>query len=363
MLAVRGSVWAGESDDMLEDHVVLIDDVGAVAAIEPYSTDVVSQAERVVGSPRAWIGPGVFDRHVHLAFTDPQQLLAGGVVAVRDLGAPHARPAQVRPVPAGLSVHPVGKVLDAAVVQRPAEPIEQVPASGFMAALDSVEQAVAFTAAEHERGAQAIKVGLDDAAGCKSLSPPVLAAAVGAARERRLPVIAHAHSVAMVARALEAGIDELANTPGEPLPASMVRELKAANVTVCSTLQMLFATGRGSAAAQNSAAFVAADITLTYGTDLGNVAGRAGVDPRELDRLATAGLGRLGALRAASVGPLRVGGPARLVLLPDNPLAEPAAWWAPTLVVSERYVAGTAVPPAAGGALGGGVLGGDVMGA
>lgn len=363
MLALRGSVWVGESDDVLEDHVVLVDDAGIITSIEPYSTDLGSRVPRVVGSPTAWIGPGVFDRHVHLAFTAPQQLLAGGVVAVRDLGAPHAQPTQVRPAPAGLSVHPVGKVLDADQAEPTVEAVQRPAAPEGTIVLDSAEQAVAFTAAEHERGAQAIKVGLDDTAGCRSLSPPVLAAAVGAARERRLPVIAHAHSVAMVARALEAGIDELANTPGEPLPASLVSELKAADVTVCSTLQMLFATGRGNAAALNSAAFVAAEITLTYGTDLGNVPGRAGVDPRELDRLATAGLGRLGALRAASVGPLRVAEPARLVLLPDDPLAEPAAWWAPTLVVSERYVAGTAVSTASGGALGDDVLRGDVVGA
>jgi hypothetical protein len=68
-----------------------------------------------------------------------------------------------------------------------------------------------------------------------------------------------------------------------------------------------------------------------------------GVDPRELDRLAAAGLGRLGALRAATEGAARllglpgrleVGEPAALVLLPADPLVQPEAWRAPTAVLA-----------------------------
>jgi imidazolonepropionase-like amidohydrolase len=82
-----------------------------------------------------------------------------------------------------------------------------------------------------------------------------------------------------------------------------------------------------------------------YGTDLGNAGTRPGVDPRELDRLADTGLGRLGALRAATevaaracgirgrTGRIVVGEAAALVLLAGDPLVEPWVWCAPVAVV------------------------------
>ncbi len=67
-----------------------------------------------------------------------------------------------------------------------------------------------------------------------------------------------------------------------------------------STLQTFFSAGVGRVAAENAADLHAAGVPLRYGTDLGNDGTRPGVDPRELDRLADAGMGRLGALRAAT---------------------------------------------------------------
>lgn len=339
MLALRGAVWTGYGDETLENHVVLVDGSGVITQIAPYTADVVPETARVVGSPGSWIGPGVYDRHVHLAHLQPRQLLAGGVVAVRDLGAPEGRPDADDAESSGFPVRSVGQMLTTMDLglqprEQPAEPL----------AVDSAEQAAAHTEEQYERGAQAIKIGLHGTRSRRSTPPAVVAATVGAAHHRSLPVIARAQTVAMVARALEAGVDELANTPAEILPRSLVGELKDAGVSVCSTLQMLFATGLGHDAARNASALVAAGVPLHYGTDLGNVAARPGVDPRELDRLAGAGLGRYGALRAASFGPLEVGRPARLVLLHDDPVREPAAWWAPVLTVS-----GTQMAPGAGG--------------
>ncbi|MDP9239419.1 MAG: hypothetical protein M3O55_02100, partial [Actinomycetota bacterium] len=90
-----------------------------------------------------------------------------------------------------------------------------------------------------------------------------------------------------------------------------------------------------------------AGVALRYGTDLGNAGTQPGADPRELDRLADAGLGRLGALRAATEGSaqaygiragsgrLVLGEPAALVLLGGDPLREPELWRAPMGVCSE----------------------------
>jgi imidazolonepropionase-like amidohydrolase len=93
-------------------------------------------------------------------------------------------------------------------------------------------------------------------------------------------------------------------------------------------------------------------VPLLYGTDLGNAGTLPGVDPRELDRLGCAGLGRLGALRAATEGSARAvgvrgrtgrivtGEAAALVLLAADPLVEPGAWRAPCLVIADGRLAG-----------------------
>ncbi len=324
--ALRGSVWLGGEEDPLPDHVVLIDDNGDIAEISPFEAGLARDVDDVLGGPTCWIGPGIYDRHVHLCGLDPRDLLPTGVVAVRDLGDPEGHPGPEPDAATGLPVRSVGHVLTASArgsARITAEPV-----------LDSAEKAVAHAAAQHELGAQAIKVGLHDES-CASATPPaVLAAAVDAAHERSLPVIARAQTVELVVRALEAGVDELANTPAEVLPDSVVGQVKEARIAVSSTLQMLYASGLGPAAARNAAALIEAGVPLYYGTDQGNIAGRPGVDPRELDRLAQAGLGRDGALRSASYGPLLVGSPARIVVLQDDPLREPAAWWAPLMTIS-----------------------------
>ncbi len=86
---------------------------------------------------------------------------------------------------------------------------------------------------------------------------------------------------------------------------------------------------------------------LRYGTDLGNAGTRPGVDPRELDRLADTGLGRLGALRAATqaaaaapgirsrTGLIRAGLPAAMVVLAGDPIAEPGHWRVPLAVIAD----------------------------
>ncbi len=147
--------------------------------------------------------------------------------------------------------------------------------------------------------------------------------------------------------ALRAGVDELAHVPLEPLPPETVDRIAAAGVPVVSTLQCH--SGAGPAPGRNAALLHRAGVSLIYGTDAGGAGNRPpGVDPRELDRLAYAGLGRLGALRAATSGAARaagldgqrpsgrieVGAYAAVVGLPADPLVEPAAWRHPTVVVN-----------------------------
>jgi imidazolonepropionase-like amidohydrolase len=190
-----------------------------------------------------------------------------------------------------------------------------------------------------------VKVALERGdAGWPVLPPQVLRAVVRAAHAAGLAVVAHALTADLVARALDAGVDELAHTPIERLDAELIEQIAASRVSVTSTLQTFFSAGQGPPAAANAADLVAAGVRLRYGTDLGNGGTRPGVDPRELDRLAATGLGRLGALRAATeyaaqapgirsrTGRLIRGRAAELVLLPSSPLTEPGVWRTPAAV-------------------------------
>jgi imidazolonepropionase-like amidohydrolase len=174
---------------------------------------------------------------------------------------------------------------------------------------------------------------------------------VDAAHAAGLPVTAHALTVPAVDLALRAGVDELAHVPLEPLPADAVDRIAAAGVPVVSTLQCH--AGVSAAPGRNAALLHRAGVSLIYGTDAGGAGRRPpGVDPRELDRLAYAGLGRLGALRAATSGAARAAGfdgqwpsgrietgvPAAVVGLPADPLVEPAAWRHPTAVVNGQRI-------------------------
>ncbi len=333
-VAFAGRVWTGNE---AYDGVVVVGPDGVVAAAGPGLA--VPAGVRLLGG--AWVGPGIVDAHVHLAFGGPSLELAGGLVAVRDLGAPpaDARRWQATDAP---QVTAAGPVLTAAG----GYPSTSWGAAGFAAFLgDRPRVTVRDLVAD---GVDLIKIALEPGGGLPVPAPAALRAVVVAAHEAGVAVTAHALTVAMVERALDAGVDELAHTPVEPLPSALVDRVADAGIAVVSTLQTFYAGGVGGGAGRNAAALHAAGVRLLYGTDLGNGGTRPGVDPRELDRLADAGLGRAGALLAATAGSagaagfagragdgtIRVGAPARIVLLDADPLVEPAAWRRPRAVLA-----------------------------
>jgi imidazolonepropionase-like amidohydrolase len=199
-------------------------------------------------------------------------------------------------------------------------------------------------------GVDVVKIALEPGGfGWPVPSPQVVRAVVDEAHRAGLAVVAHALGVEMVHRAVDAGVDELAHTPTDPLPPALVEQIVGAGIAVVSTLQTFFSDGDrgGEGAAANAAALYQAGAVLRYGTDFGNAGTRPGVDPRELDRIADAGLGRLGALRAATevsaqapgvrgrTGHLRIGDTAALVVLSGDPVVEPEVWLAPRAVLAD----------------------------
>jgi len=162
--------------------------------------------------------------------------------------------------------------------------------------------------------------------------PEVAAAVVEAAHAAGKPVTAHALTLAMVERALDAGVDELAHMPVEVLPGSLVGRLATAGTRVVGTMQTLLRDVSSDGVLVNAKAMVAAGVEVRYGTDLGNAGTKPGADPGELRLLSDTGLGADGALRAAT-RPVVVGDHAGAVALSADPRVDPDVWRRPLAVV------------------------------
>ncbi len=320
--------------------MVVVAGDGTVAALGPAGEVHLPDGLLALGGAGCWVGPGVVDAHVHLAFGDAAEMLAGGVVAVRDLGAPEALVTELRRRNGPPAVQLSGPVLTA----PGGYPSTTWGAAGFAGFLTDPDAAQAAVRRLVEDGVDVVKVAVEPAGGLPVPGPAELTAVVRTAHEAGLRVVAHALTAGAVQRVLDAGVDELAHTPTERLDDALVERVAEAGIAVVSTLQTLVSQdGEGGATARNASVLHAAGVTLAYGTDLGNAGTRPGVDPRELDRLAAAGLGRRGALRAATEvsggllgrsGRLAVGEPAEAVVLPADPAVSPEAWRLPVAVVS-----------------------------
>lgn len=238
--------------------------------------------------------PAFADHHVHLHLLDEHRLAAGGIAAVVDLGgdpvvlARRPRPGMPRVAYAGAFLtapggYPVGRSwAPAATVREVWDPsLHPGVPGGAATAVD--EQAVA--------GASVVKVALNARAG-PVVERDVLDAIVAAARERGLPVVAHAEGAGMTRLALDAGVDTLAHTPfTEIVPADLVRRAARTGQRWISTLDIHRDHPRTQArAVANLGAFAAAGGVVLYGTDLGNGDLPTGVNAGELAALHTAGV-------------------------------------------------------------------------
>jgi imidazolonepropionase-like amidohydrolase len=347
-VALVGTVWTGGAAEAF-DGAVLVGADGRIAYLGPEPPEPLPADLRVLGGPGCWIGPGVVDAHVHLAFGSLADCLPAGLIGVRDLGAPMAAARQWRTGdrPPALGC-PFIAVAGPIVTAAQGYPSRSWGADGFAAFAGSAARARTVVRRLATDGVDVVKIALEPGGfGWPVPSPQVVRAVVDEAHRSGLAVVAHALSVEMVHRAIDAGVDELAHTPIDPLPPALVEQIAGAGIAVVSTLQTFFSDGGGEDATANAAALHEAGAVLRYGTDFGNAGTRPGVDPRELDRIADAGLGRLGALRAATeasaqapgvrgrTGHLRVGEPAALVLLSGDPVVEPEVWLAPRAVLAD----------------------------
>jgi imidazolonepropionase-like amidohydrolase len=348
VLAIVGvAVFDGGGGPPVPDQTVvaaggLIERVGPAGVTDPPAGAVV------VDGAGGTLLPGFIDAHVHLDFYPPAQVLAGGVTTVRDLGWPAERLAALAAQAAAPGAASPRLLAAGQILTVPGGYPTRAPWAppGTARPVDGAAQAVAAVAELAEAGAAVIKVALDDRVG-PTLPAPVLAALVRAAGERGLGVTAHVGTAAEAAKALAAGVGELAHWPFDPspLPDALVDAL-AESVVAVPTLHIDPSPARRAGVRR----FVGRGGRVVYGTDLGNQGPPPAVDTEELRLLVEAGLHPGQALAAATStaashlgqagrGRVAPAATADLLLVDGDPLADLTALSRVRLVTRDGWVA------------------------
>lgn len=321
-LLVQGAMaWLGPGR-LIEDPAVV---VRGSRVLYAGPSSGAPQADRDLAGD--WfLMPGVVDHHVHIRLSDPREVLAGGVTAVRDLGW------------AADEIFPLSDISQATDFDGPAitavgpfvTAVGGYPsragwcAPGGWIEVQGPEEAAAAVERVAALDPAAIKVALNAEAG-PTLTDSELLAVCDAAHSRDLMVTAHVQGPGQTERALGAGVDELAHTPWTERLSDELSATIARRMTMVSTLD-IHSYGRRTpqldVALDNMRRFAATGGRIRYGTDLGNGPIPPGIDVREALHLAAAGLSPEAVLTAMTGWRLREGAPADLLALGGNPLED-----------------------------------------
>ncbi|MBW9094905.1 hypothetical protein JNB62_14525 [Microbacterium jejuense] len=291
--------------------------------------------------------PPFTDHHVHLHLIDEHSLAPGGIAAVVDLGGDPVALAQ-RPADAIPRVAYAGAFLTAPggyPAGRPWAPPQIVREITDSSTHPGVPGGAATAVDEQASfGASVIKVALNSVTGPVP-DAETLAAIVATARDRGLPVVAHAEGEGMPQLAAAAGVDAFAHTPFDGFVGrAFIAHAVAAGQVWISTLAIHEGRPEAAEAARlNLAGFAAAGGRVLYGTDLGNGDRPVGIIAEEVAELDRAGV-RGAALIAAMADPWPAAAPPSGVstFVPGDPparLDEVAAWLrGATVVPSEELI-------------------------
>jgi imidazolonepropionase-like amidohydrolase len=319
-----------DGEQVIRDGAVAIRGDEIVAAGSREDVDV--DAERTLALRNATLLPGLIDLHTHgLGFGQ-----AGSVVTtVRDLGTDDRNlPLQgSSPGPRVLAAGPL--------ITAPGGYPIPIHGRGVAHVVRNPDGARAYVRSLVDRGAAVIKVSLQF--GYPVVTFATLRAIVGEAHAHDLRVTAHVGEGRGARMALRAGVDELAHMPCGEDP-ELMGELARAGVEIVATLHVIRLGFGCPGLLENATAFLRRGGDLLYGSDYGVTGVPRGVDVTELELLAQVGLGRLGALRAATskaanvlaidgLGRLAEGSPADVVAVRGDPTQNLDALSEPVLVV------------------------------
>jgi imidazolonepropionase-like amidohydrolase len=336
---------------MLAGHAVAVSD-GKITAVAPAGQLAgPEESIRFAGT----LLPGFIELHAHLRLGEvpPDVVLRHGLTTVRETGGPLAPPSggdgRLRLLAAGPILTAPGGYPVPVFGPDTALEVADIPAA---------QEAVGRLAAG---GAAFIKIALEPGgspgapwtSGHQPAYPPpwpvmrpeVARAIVGEAHARGLIVSVHLSGPAGAALALDAGADEWAHVPCDPIPRELATRAAAAGVRVVGTLDTL---SHCPGTAANATLLAEAGISLLYGTDLAHPDVPWGINAHELMLMAhtayrnrppvevlSAATARAGAhLGLAPLGQLAEGAPADLIGVRGNPLEGFKPLEYPGLVIS-----------------------------
>ena len=319
-----------DGEQLIRDGAVAIRGDEIVAAGSREDVDV--DAERTIALRDATLLPGLIDLHTHQLGLGQ----AGSVVTtVRDVGTDDRNLPLQGPSP-GPRVLAAGPLITAPGGYP-------IPIHGRDVAhvVRNPDGAKAYVRSLADRGAAVIKVSLQF--GFPVMTLETLRAIVEEAHAHDLRVTAHVGEGRGARMALRAGADELAHMPCGEDP-QLMGELAAAGMEIVATLYVIQLVVGCPGPLENATAFARRGGVLLYGSDYGVTGIPSGVVVEELELLAEAGLGRLGALRAATsraadvlaidgVGRLAEGSPADLAAVRGDPTRNLDALSEPVFVV------------------------------
>jgi imidazolonepropionase-like amidohydrolase len=388
-IAVRAErVFDGER--LLPHGGLVLVDGGRIVAVEPASTPV-PDGRRLIECPGGTLLPGLVDAHVHLCCdsgdgaldrladhddatqaqvieTALRRELAAGVTAVRDLGDRNYATLAWRRRPG----------LPAVAVSGPPITSPRGHCWNMGGEVAGPTELAAAVAERAERGVDVVKVmasggihtsGTDVEA--RQFSDEDLRLLVTLAHDAGLPVTAHAHPVAAVEQALDAGVDGIEHctcitADGVRTPDALLDRLAASGIPVCPTIGLLpdlelppriraiferygLST---EARAAHAATLHRAGVRIVSGGDSGINHGKPhGILPWSIIALIDAGVPATAALASATSlaataigfgthkGRIRPDYDADLLLVHGNPLTDPHALRNPAAVLLNGHLA------------------------
>ncbi|SFE34425.1 amidohydrolase family protein [Nitrosomonas sp. Nm166] len=353
---------------------VLISD-GQVTQIGPRAPFNTHSKIRTIDLGDATILPGFIELHAHLSYqkVPADTVLRHGITTIRDLGGPIHKPYGGD---GSLRVLTSGPIITA----PHGYPIIKLGATNIAVAVSSEKEARETVRSLIDKGAAVIKVALEpggeagapwsshhdhthhdqsrhvqhadthhplhQASHAKPwplLSEEIVTAIVDEAHQHNRKVTAHIAEATGAQIAINAGVDEWAHTPCDPIPEPLLKQAVSQNVKIISTIDTL---SKCSGIAHNAASWTALGGEFLYGAEIAHPDIPWGIDAQELMYLMQmAKMELIDVLRAATskagqhlniplLGTLQPGAPADLIAVRGNPMHTLKSLEYPDLVVS-----------------------------
>ncbi len=305
---VDGTLIDGTGAPAISDAVVLIAGERILAA-GPADRVRVPAGVETVDLDGATILPGFINAHVHYAF-DRANLRAwarGGVTTVRDESASTVQVAGLGAFRAEVVADPANARLVSAGTML------AVPGGYGYLYVSSPAEARTAVLAEIGYGADAIKVALEDGYagthGLPKLTPDELKAIVETAHEAGLPVSGHITQAANFQPMLDAGVDDIAHLPYDPISTESLRRMIAGGVYIVPTFTVFRNYGAPvDGCVDNLRRIVELGGKVALGNDFGGGPGdfESGIPMFEIESMSKAGMTPLQIIEAATADAARV---------------------------------------------------------